>query len=159
MTDRYARLNLYFGLTDSRGLTEGRFDLGGTDNYSKGRKLRAFEFVNDAISAAVSGQAYPQLVYGTTYFVNDEQQARALEISLKNKFEGIESSLETELCDCIHGALRFTRSLLFRGIGSERRVELIGKIKETGIGIASWISQASLRREREIWSQYLSFHD
>lgn len=63
MTQRYAILELYFGLCNSSGLSEGRFDkiTPETPEYSRSRFFRAMNLVRKEVSVADNRRGYCSL--------------------------------------------------------------------------------------------------
>lgn len=128
--EKYAQLNLYFGITDSKGLPEVGFEkLKGNDNYSRQRIEGGMKIANESIQSAVDGREFPRLEYGFERFVNNEKEARNLINFLTERIKGVEERLE--LSNVAHGNLRFFRTVIINGINSKNSNELIEIFKES----------------------------
>lgn len=123
---KYADLTLYFGLCNSDGRGEGRFDPSASDDWSRRRYLQAMQNVQKYL---MQGWEYGLTVVDD-YLVPSESDAVVL-INFAEKNIPNSHGL-IELVDRMHGKVRFFRRIRFDGAVEHQRDHLIEEMKKSG---------------------------
>lgn len=128
MAEAYADFDLYFGLVNSDGCSEGRFDINRLDNeWSRHRFNNAMETVKRYLQPSY----HFGFEIGWDPFVSSKEEAYNLINYAVANIQGAEPIIL--LYSCSHGEIMFNQLIRFNGWIIDRESELIEKMKESGI--------------------------
>ena len=120
MQKPYAQLHLYFGLVDSRGLSEGKF---GREAYTEGgrvieqnRMMAAHSVINECLDTG-------RVRFGHDHIVDSFEHVDEVITYIVGAVPGSEQ--QRELYDVAHGKLRFNQYLLIPGFKKRNSGELV----------------------------------
>lgn len=122
----YAELKLYFGLVNSWGLREGRYE---HDPSSDGSR-RAVANARDEIERFLHTDMGRRLTIGLAEVARTEPESLQLITHAESNLPSAKGLVVP--FDVIHGSLRFHRVIRFGGVGRESLEEVVAVTKQSG---------------------------
>lgn len=161
MPERYAELNLYYGLCPEAALTErgldvvheGRldFDFDKADQRLKDWYFTAMRVVKTHLSEGRVAVGYSNGVAETD--TDAEKLIAYAEANIPNAHSVI------KLKECTHGDIMFLRLIRFDGYTEDRREELLESMKRSGYRPKSrYISDRHDSDPERLWKEALKFY-
>ncbi|MBN1377492.1 hypothetical protein JW949_04155 [Candidatus Woesearchaeota archaeon] len=125
MTKKNANLNLYYGLCNSDGLSEGKFYLPKDNPWSKRRFFRGMHIVQRYLQP----DYYWGLKIGGFKLVRNEDEAKDLIQFAERNIQGASGLIE--LIEASHGTITFWRRIRFEGWTRIQQDELVRELMKS----------------------------